>query len=368
MSTNIKSNLLAEKIRTQIIDGSFGNSGERFLSVRKLAAKYSVSLVTAQKIIKALSKSGVITLYGKAYFITTGKISPESQLQIRIENKHRGENKFIGIHIPKFNNPFFSALLNEIVKSVYNIGYSPVIMCSNQNPELEKSILEDFIKTGVCGVISCPNNSELLKGRYDNYPLPLVFLANHFSTDETDFAVVDNIACGKHVAQHLIEMEYKNFIYIGAESAKKTDKRGPSFIGALEKAGYTVPKENIIYLSDNENFTIPYSVAQHIKNCKKPLGIFCFHDIIAVGVVMLCEKLKLNIPKDIGVVGFDNLPIAKQCRPMISSISYRFGKMAEAAVNLLMQKINSEKDNKIKTKVFVNHSLKIRDSSRRKPL
>ena len=368
MAKNTKSSLLFEKIKKQITNGVFGNSGERFLTVRELSDKFSVSLVTAQKIMKQLNYCGVITLYGKSYFITTGKISPKSQLQLRLDESL--QNKFIGIHFPKFNNPFFSALLDEVSKCICKHGYHPLVMCSNQNPEQEKSILENFIKIGVCGVISCPNNNEneSLKNQYENYPLPLVFLAEQCSSKGTHFAGVDNKACAKHVACHLIEMQYKNFIYIGAESDKNTDKRCDSFVNALSDNGYKIPKENIIYLSDNENFTIPYFVTQHIKSQEKPLGIFCFHDIIAVSVIMECEKLGIKIPEDVGVVGFDNLPIAKQCRPMLSSIAYRFDKMSETAVNLLVQKINCKSALEINTSDFINHSLKIRDSSRRKPL
>ena len=368
MARNSKSQILFSQIKQEITNGNFGYSGERFLTVRELAAKYNVSLVTSQKVIKLLSTSGIITLYGKTYFITNGKILPKSHLQSRLHENQN--NKLIGIHFPKYNNPFFSALLDEVSKSIYKQGFSPVVMCSNQNVEQEKRILESFIKIGVCGVISCPNNneSELLKNQYENYPLPLVFLAEQCSSKDIHFAGVDNNACAKHVAHHLIEMEYKNFIYIGAESDKTTDKRCDAFVKALSDNGYAVPKENIIYLSDNENFTIPYSVKQHIKSQEKPLGIFCFHDIIAVAIIMLCEKIGLKIPEEVGVVGFDNLPIAKQCRPMLTSIAYRFDKMAESAVALLLQKISNKSNTGLKPHDFVNHSLKIRDSSRKKPL
>ena len=83
---------------------------------------------------------------------------------------------------------------------------------------------------------------------------------------------------------------------------------------------------------------------------------------------MTCEKLGLKVPEEVGVVGFDNLAIAKQCRPKLSSIAYRFDKMAETAVDLLLEKVDNENNSKIKSYDFVNHSLKIRDSSRRKPL
>lgn len=368
MAVNAKYAIILNEIRAEIENGIFGNSGDKFLSVRNLAEKYSVSLVTAQKIIKQLSEIGVITLYGKAYYITIGKMFPASQLKARIENNRKSTDKLIGIHIPKLNNPFFSALLDEVVKSIYNIGYRPVIMCSNRNPNNEKTILEDFIDMGVCGVISCTSNNEILKNRYNNYPLPLVFLANNFSSDKVDFVEVDNKACGRHVALHLMDMGYENFIYIGPESEKNSDKRGKAFVETIKEAGFDFQQENIIYVADDESFAIPYSVSQHIKNCKKPLGIFCYHDIIAVGVIMLCENSGLNIPEEVGIVGFDNLPIAKQCRPTLSSISYRFDKMAEVSVNMLMQKINFETDSNIQTGDFVNHALKIRNSSRKKPL
>lgn len=362
-----KSELLTERLLTEIAGGAFGGSGERFLSVRKLSETYGVSLVTAQRVIKQLNDAGVITLFGKAYFITTGKIAPTSSLQNRFDSNRRTE-QLIGIHIPKINNPFFSALLNEVTKAVYKRGFTPVILCSDQDPQRERNVLETFIAMGVTGVISCPNNGELLLNRYKNYPLPLVYLANRFFGEGRDFAMVDDSASARHVAHHLIDMEYRHYMYIGLENARKTDIRCKAFTDTLKDEGETVPDENIIYIPDNEDFTIPYSVSHLIQSSPKPLGIFCFHDMIAVQVILLCEKLGLHIPQDIGVVGFDDLPIAKQCRPKLTSIAYRFDKMAEAAADLLMHKIDAKPGGKIRPLDYVNHSLKIRDSSRKKPL
>ncbi len=363
-NTNNKSAAVAQRIGQEIERGEYGPSGSRFLSVRQLAETYNVSLVTAQRVMALLREEGLLTLYGNAHYLSSGRMTPDSPLQKQLESNVR--TNLIGIHTPEINNPFFSSLLNEVTKFVYKAGYTPLLMTSRRDPEREKAILHTFLTMGVKGVISCPNSGDYLQQFYKQYPLPLVFLANRFSSENQGFGMVDEEASAKHVADHMIEMAYENFMYVGLENARGSDARRTAFVDALREKGKTVPDENILCITDKDEFSIPYSVSRLIRGAKKPLGIFCFHDMIAVQVIILCEQLGLNIPEEIGVVGFDNLPIAKQCRPTLTTIAYRFDKMADSAVDLLLRKMKSPTEEQYKPKDFINHSLKIRESTRKK--
>ncbi|MBE7063368.1 MAG: hypothetical protein E7390_06260, partial [Ruminococcaceae bacterium] len=100
---------LAEIIKEEIEKGIFGEPGRQFLSTRHLGEKYSCSLVTAQKVMVHLREEGIITLSGKKYYMTHGKIGRKTPFA-----KVRGEaKKLIGFHVTNIESPFFAALVKE---------------------------------------------------------------------------------------------------------------------------------------------------------------------------------------------------------------------------------------------------------------
>ena len=361
-----KAESIANVIEEQILCGKLGKSGEKFYTVRKLAHVFDVSPVTALKVFSILKDKNLIYCFGNHYFLTTGNAVPSSDLSKQLNKKNTKSKKLIGVHVPEIENPFFSALVNQINLSLTKNGYIPLITTSANDCELENKILDNFINIGVQGVISCSNLGDSLLRYYKSYPLPLVHLGNRFEKEEESFVMVNDDLASKQVAQHLIEMGYEHFMYVGAKEHSNTDKRCSSFINALQNLNKQIPIENVFRLSDYQQFSVPQSLINAIKNSPKPLGIFCFHDIIAVNVITACQKLCINIPDDVGIVGFDNLRIAEQCKPALSSIAYRFDGMASSAVKLLLEKINSS-TNKTKNKLdYVNHYLTVRESSLKK--
>ncbi len=369
MKQATKTNLLVNTIEKDIQDGKLGKSGEEFLTVRELAKSYSVSPVTALHVIEQLKQKNLLSSLGKKTFITYGKIANKSALKKRLDKLPSRTYKLplVGIHLPVIKNPFFSALAQEISSVLYKKGFLSVISSSDQDVDTEKEILNSFLNLGAVGVISCPNTNEVSLQYYNGYPLPTVYLASRSFQDEELFVMVNHEAAAKQVAQHLIEMGYEQFMYV-SESNNATDQRGKFFIETLNSLGKSIPKENVITNSDSNQFAPSTQLVNAIKNAKKPLGIFCYHDLIAACAILACNKLSLRVPEDVGIVGFDDLSIAKQCRPTLSTISYRFDKMAETAVDLLLKKIkasgsfiNSQLD-------YVNHYLTVRESSKRKTI
>ena len=365
--TNNKLSKVYQTVSKELLGGVYGKSGKRFISVRELAKLKNISLVTAQRTVDKLRKERLLYLYNRSYYITIGRMSEDSALFKAIDKRTKNsyDLPIIGVHFPKINNGFFSALLKEVVSSVRNAGFLPAVMFSEGKSELEKEILERFISLGAKGVITCPNDDISLKEIYSIYPLPVVYLAKRSSFYDSNYVAVDENTSAGYVAKHFVDMGYENFMYVGFERASDRDYRLDSFKYELEKLGKEIPPENIILLEGTDKFTVPGYVSSIISKAKKPLGVFCFHDLLAIELLIAAKKRNLKVPEDVGVVGFDNLDIAAKHSPTLSTVGYRFDTMASSAVKMLTE-IISDKKNTPKPPVLVRHALRTRESSRKK--
>jgi LacI family transcriptional regulator len=364
-----KVELMANEIENEVRNGVYGVSGDRFLTVRKLAANRSISYVTAWKIITYLRERGVIVLYGKTHYIATGIISKDSPLSHSMSTKC-GNHKRIGIHLTYIDNPFFTSIVARIQLYLEAKGYQAIISSSQGNSESECAILRSFIELGALGVISFPGYADMLANFYRNYFLPFVFIGRTIGNIEGHAILVDNEIAAYQVANHLIDMGYKHFAYVGLEqfgSAK--DIRIEGYAHGLNEKNIMLDARYIVKVNANDVVRASALLKQFIYRLEKPVGVFCFHDLIAAELINICHILSLNIPEEVGIVGFDDLPIAAQLNPQLTTVSYRFDKMAQTAVDLLLSQIEGASTRPSEcSNLYIRPMLIVRNSSAKRSI
>ena len=346
---------LAEKI----LQGEFGYPGERFMTTRELEEYCKVSLVTAQGIMTELRKNELITLYGKNFYLSYGRLKNNSPLQKRREKK-----RLLGVHITELNNPYFSSLAREVEIQTRERGYETVIVSSGYNFEEEYKALKLFQRLGADGVISTPSKVQEVEKLYSRYTLPFVFLSSAVDGVDADRVLINNFAGGKSVAEHFIKNGYRSFVYVTLKKLRgKTDARLDGFIEGLKKHGFTLPENKVIYVDGGNNNFFSNYVGQLLYNEKLPTGVFCYHDLLASELMRVCRQYGINVPRDVGVSGYDNLKLIHDMFPTLTSVDYRINKLVSIAVDLLIKRIEGETGES--KELFVEPILTIRGSSSR---
>lgn len=350
-----KSQRVYKKVLDDIIAGEYGASGSKFITTRELSDKYGVSLVTAHKIKQLLFENNNICQIGRKSFITMGTFDNTSDVQ-KVYNK----TKMIGFHFSKINNPYFSEIAKCASEYASSIGYNLVIMCSNGNAEYEKMALDQFFDMRVIGVVSYEGTyPEKDYDYYRNYPLPVVLLSSEQGTGRNDMSSIDNKFMAKQIATHLVEMGYTKFMYVSTSNSSISQLRFDGFQEELNKYGYDVENKNEYYFENVQSQFYPV-LKKHMKS--EPIGIFCYHDIVASNVLSVLDKHDVRYPQDVGVVGFDNL--TDLTYDIITTVEYSKLSVVKQAIDLLVNKTRNEE---FKTRYIPGYMIIRRSSSRRKP-
>ncbi|MBQ8508429.1 MAG: substrate-binding domain-containing protein [Clostridia bacterium] len=337
---------VAEDIRA----GKYGGSGERFLTIRELSGRCGISLELACVVMRMLSEERLVRLWGKHYYITTGFVSPETPLGELLKKSRR---PLLGLHLHTVDTPFFSSLARELSRVAAGEGYRLLITESGDDPQREVMIMDDFIELGVCGVFTSPNLAVNL-AVYSRCPLPLVSLGRDLNLPGCDTVLVDNYAAGTQVAKHLFERGCRSFAYIGMSRYLDNDQRRRGFADQLAKLGCPLMDGDIVAVDTLENGRLDFDSISGLLNSRLHnlaadcrLGIFCYHDLLAVETVRLIKHRnsvstrKLLIPDDISIVGFDDLPIASQVTPALTTVSYRYESIARRSVSIMLDYMNN---------------------------
>ncbi|GAA6183173.1 LacI family DNA-binding transcriptional regulator [Aliiglaciecola sp. NS0011-25] len=241
-------------------------------------------------------------------------------------------------------NPFFLSMIGSITKASSNAGYDLLISFQNMSDDWHAEF-EDTNKAD--GIIL------LGYGDFVDYRDKLTQLEEqqtHFvrwgAEDKAHPGLsigCDNYQGGFDVTQHLIKSGRKTFGFVGG-----ADNHAPEFqaryLGhcqALKDAHLKVDKNYQVEAFSTENSG--YDAAKQLLSASPEIdAICCASDLIAIGVMQACKDLGRQIPNDIAVVGYDNIPVSRFTHPALTTVSQNTIRAGELLVASLLSLINGE--------------------------
>lgn len=339
------------KIQDEILQGKFGQPGDVFMTTRALAEMRQVSVVTAHNILTELCSAGYIELRGKKYYLSHSKLM----------EAHNSQTNIIGLMIPQLNNEFYSSLSDAVIETFRQKGYKVLVLSTSYSPAEERKVIQLMQHLNVAGIINCvpsPPENEYL---YRNCPIPYISLGHGLDSCKKSSVQVNSFAISRRVARHLIDEGYREFVYVGTKNLPlDNDIRFMAFQMELKANGYDLEPRNTLRISTDSR-SDDGRLIQLLKDRSVPVGIFCYHDLLAVQIYRVCNLLNKRIPEDVGIVGFDDLSVASTLSPPLTTIQYRIASMADMTANLLLASIRSP--NEPYDNYYVEPNLVIRGSS-----
>lgn len=258
-------------------------------------------------------------------------------------NLSSGTSKIIGLVIPKIAHSFFSTMTEEIYKQCRERGYTVITMISYENEVYEQANLKTLLSMRVDGVIACISketeyDSSFMPFRENGIPIVLfdrVFdeaIYNRVVTNDRE------IAC--KAVSYALEKGYKRPAHLAGYSRINIGKmRRMGFIDAVQKHGL-VPNEAHI-IEGGFTFQDGYENAMTLlQKSERPDFIFAINDTVAHGVYQAAKENGIQIPHELGIIGFGNLEIGSLLNPPLTSVMIPINKMANKAVEMVIDQIS----------------------------
>jgi DNA-binding LacI/PurR family transcriptional regulator len=256
----------------------------------------------------------------------------------------------VGLLVPSIANPFFAVLASEIERVAHTNGYRVLFGNTYRDPKKERELLEDFFAHGIRGVItasSLPTQDHYV--RLLQKGLTIVSFDRRAAPDAAlpiDYVSVDNVHAGYAATRHLILNGHTTIAYVTApmRTVSRRDRKA-GYVSAMNEAGLT---KNVTVIEappdtqydDAELVNVGRRIGAEIVGRKKrPSAVVAMSDIIAIGVIAGLHDGELKVPKDISVVGIDDLYLDALVSPTVTSIRQPIPEIAEAMVGRLVRRL-----------------------------
>lgn len=332
------------------------------LTISDVAKKCGVSVATVSRVmngnypVKAETKAKVLKVIKELNYIPN--------IQAKEFNKQKSTT--VGVVVPSINNMFFTDVVYSIENHLKANGYSIILCCSNDNDEDEISSVENLVSRNVSGIIVItPNTNNINSGFYDRISnkLPIVFIngcnnilnISSISNDEKDGALI--------ALRYLLENNHKSILFVRGNNSYSYDTKEASYIEFMKNIK-NFSHKNIINIGEgNITETVDNTTEKLIDiliDRKDITAIFACNDFMALGAINACKRLNLNIPKDISIIGYDNILLSKLITPKLTTIDQNMALLGTNASMLLLEKISC--DNKISKRIILNNHIVIRET------
>lgn len=267
------------------------------------------------------------------------------RMNVAAQNLRLGRTGAIAVLMPlghargqQLSDPFFLTMLGYLADALTDRGYD--LLLSRVLPDRD-DWLDTFIRTGRTDgviVIGQSDQSAALARAAASYR-PLVVWGEQVRGDGPVTVGTDNEAGGRLAAQHLVDRGRRTLAFFGDVGVPEFAARHVGFLAGL-------PTE----LRDAVSL-VPSPVTPEASEAtardwfaagNRPDGIFAASDVVAMSLIAAAQQQGLQVPQDISIVGFDDIPLARLTRPALSTIRQDIEMGAHHLVDLLVRRIGGE--------------------------
>ncbi len=248
--------------------------------------------------------------------------------------------RIISVIIPEsvtklFSDPFFPLLLYGITETCNAQGYHLMLSLFNgptEQGETYRRIIGSSRLDGV--IVASAHVDDVIFRRLLQDNIPFVIVGRY--PDERGHCVdVDNAGGARLAVEHLIRLGHTRIATItGPQTMTSGIDRLLGYCEALAAHGIVADSSLIIEGDYTED--CGYAGAQQLL-ARAPTAIFVASDIMAIGALKALREAGRQVPQDIAIIGFDDVPIASAVQPALTTVRQPIRQLGAAVADLLME-------------------------------
>ena len=251
----------------------------------------------------------------------------------------------LGLIIPDMENPFYSRLSRGVVQTSEKNNYSVIVCESKFDTEIGEKYLRMLIERGVDGLlIATLDLDDIFIDRLISIKKPFVIMTCRLDRAGINYVIADDYKAGREVVEYLIGLGHKNIVFLKGPNVYSSNERFIAYKDVMKENGLEVKDyfitKNILAKNDAYEET-----KNLLKNHENITAIVGNNDYTTMGAIKAIKDLDLKIPKDISIIGYDDIDITELLDVPLTTVHYpkfRCGVMATQRIIEMLKKPNGK--------------------------
>jgi len=309
------------------------------ISIEEIAKLANVSTATVSRVIN--NKSNVSSKTREkvmAFIIEKNYELNDRQKKMTDQVK---SSKTIVVLVPDLSNPFNASVIDGIKKAAKaNHFLICVVLAKEEHVHFDyyEELLQDIHVAGIIALSAFPSLAIALQVKQK---WPLVMCSEHWGSSDISHVGIDDVKAAKQATQFLLTAGRKNIALInGTRNRKYARDRETGYMAALNEASILVNEDIILHLP-LINYRMALSHLIFLFNNKPEIdAVFACSDIFAAAAIEACKQIGKSVPKDVAIIGFDNIDLALMTSPTLTTIEQPAFEIGYHSCDILIESIN----------------------------
>ena len=330
------------------------NTPNRRITIEDVAAAAGVSIATVSRVMH--NKDGVAPATHQRVQEVIDRLGYESSLVARSLRSRR--TNVLGFSVNEIE-PYSAELLKGAARAIHGSGYELIVYAGGHSgPESagwERRHLSRLSGTLTDGtVLVTPEVLDL------NTLTPVVAVDPHVGASSFPTVASDSLTGAMTATEYLISLGHRRIGHLfGRPDLRSSELRQEGYRQALEQAGIPFDPE-LVRIGGYDPPTARGSAHDLLTGTERPTAIFAANDVSAIQTIAMAKELGMNVPDDLSVIGFDNIPESVLSEPPLSTIDHSIQEQGYEAALMLMRLIDepgaARTDVRLPTRLVIRRS------------
>jgi len=330
------------------------------MDIREIAKRAKVSTATVSRTINRVPT--VDPLLAKRVWKVVEELGyfPNTQARALVS----GKSRIFGLIISEITNPFFPEIVQVFEQIAVENHYEILLTSTGNDPKRVQDAVRRMIERRVEGVAVMTFGME--EGLLEDLKLrkvPLVFADVGIGRPRVSNIRIDYLHGIRQAVQHLAALRHQRIAFIsGPLRIKSAEARQQAFVRSMTEIGLEVNPDLIL----EGNHTIEGGIAAFgklLRAASRPSAVLCSNDMTALGVMRKSFEDGISIPKDLSVIGYDDIHLAQFVLPALTTVRMSQAKLARLAFEALRAETQREVPSPTGTEYLLTTELVLREST-----
>lgn len=333
----------------------------RSIALKELSAYLGLSQSTVSRVINGGAKAHRIAeATQKRVLEAAERFGYEANIIARSLRQKRTFT--VGVLVPEISEGYSTAVLAGVEDGLLKEGLFYFVASHRHHADLLEAYPRLMISRAVDGIIAVDTKVG------EDVPVPVVAVSGHWHNQHAISVELDHCMAAHQALEHLQKLGHRRIAFIkGQAFSSDTSRRWKAIRDVAAGLGIAVAPELTVQLKNPEPGPEPGHLAtQELLAREVPFtALFCFNDVTAFGAIHALREAGLQVPRDVSVVGFDDVLFAASSHPPLTTIRQPLRQMGQLAASTLLGMIRGDGEMSAGSVITVYPELVVRKSTAR---
>lgn len=276
----------------------------------------------------------------------------------------------VGVLAPDLSEGYFTRVISGVVEELTRAHYFYFTACHDWKPDLIEQYPRMLVERAVDGFLLLNTPADKI-----DVPVPVVAISAHSGGPSVTNIVLDHHAAVEQALGHLYQLGHRKIAFMrGPREIPDSEFRWKSIEQVAREIGLRIDPALVVRINAAAGWSLKtgaHPMAPEIgykpmhallQKSRDFTAVFCFNDIAAIGATRALTEAGLAVPRDVSVVGFDDILSAAYFTPSLTTVRQPLFEMGKRGAQVLLERI-ADHEKQFPAEITVEPELVVREST-----